>query len=98
MAVEIEREHEAEQARGRFYVVPERLYKTKDGDIVPQGDPNANSLFKSAGAKIIMSEAIELGLVKGEDVAEKKQAAEKKAAKPKDKSRKPSQNKAKGGK
>lgn len=100
MALDFQREHEdqREEARGRFYIVSERLYKTKDGEIVKQGDPDANSLWKAEGAKVLMEEAIELGLVTEEEKVEKKQAAAKKGKTAANKQKDAAKNKAKGGK
>ena len=43
----------------------ERLFKTVDGRIVPEGHPDAATLVAIPEREIPMAEAIELGLVKG---------------------------------
>lgn len=83
---------------GRRFQITEKLYKTKDGRIVPKGDPDANSLFKRAGTSIPMREAIELGLVEKEEPVKDQKAETKQAAKPKNKQAPTAKNKSKGGK
>lgn len=86
-------------ANGRRFEISERLFKTPDGRVVQEGDPEANSLFKRAGQSIPMQEAIALGLVEKEEPVKDKPAQTKQAAKPADKQKKVQpKNKAKGGK
>lgn len=99
MALEFDNGTETGTPRGRHYTIPERLFKTADGKIVPEADPEANSLFKPAGAKILMTEAIELGLVTEEEPVKDKSTGTKKAGTAENKQRKtPPKNKVKGGK
>lgn len=102
MPLEFETEAQAiersqKEGGGPRYVIPERLYKTKDGEVVLEDDPEANSLFKRAGDDIPMAEAIELGLVTKEEPVKEKPAA-KQADKPKDKKAPAAKNKSRGGK
>jgi hypothetical protein len=102
MALEFETEAQAiersqQEGGGARYKIPERLFKTKDGEVVLEDDSEANSLFKRAGDTIPMAEAIELGLVTKEEPVKEKSAA-KQADKPKDKKAPASKNKGRGGK
>lgn len=44
----------------------ERLYKTKDGEVVRQGHPDAVEVYRGVGQQISMEEAVALGLVDGD--------------------------------
>lgn len=73
---------------GRHYVVEERLYKTTDGRVVKDGDPDAAFVFLTPGKHIPRKEAEALGLVtKPEPKQAAKPAANKQASKARDKSR-----------
>lgn len=89
------------EAGGQKYRVTERLFKTKEGDVVPEGDPRAHVLFKNRGSKIPIGLARELELVeaKKEEPVKQSTSETKKAPKASDKKRKsPPKNKGKGGK
>lgn len=89
------------EAGGQKFRITERIFKTKEGEIVPEGDPRAHFLFKNKGSKIPIELARDLGLVEPEKEEPVKQSSSstKKAPKASDKKRKsPPKNKGKGGK
>lgn len=65
MGLTVERLQKEEDKVPKKFTVTERLYKDKDGNVVPAGDPDAHALFKRKGAKISMEEAERLGLTGG---------------------------------
>lgn len=90
MGVEFEtikdREQRAVEAGERFAVTQD-LCKTKDGRVVPAGDPEAHTVFKGEGQTIPMDQAVELGLVEKEEPV-REPAQNKQAAKAPNKQRK----------
>ena len=65
MGIEIER-LEPNGANGATVTATQRLWVSRDGEsLVPDGDPNAASLFCVPGKRIAKAEAERFGLVKG---------------------------------
>lgn len=49
----------------KFCEITERLYRTEDGRVVPEGDPDARWLYAVPGQRVPLEEAVELGIEPG---------------------------------
>jgi hypothetical protein len=55
---------EPDEHSEKYVVATERLGKTEDGRLVPEGDPEARWFYCVQGARVPMTEAVAGGLVK----------------------------------